>query len=64
MKLSVIAKFAAWLVVFILSTNSGLSMISAPSSMENVIGFSIIIATVYLSIKTKCLTTLKFRKND
>lgn len=65
MKLLVIAKFAAWLVAFILLINSSLSMISAPSSVENVIGFFIIIATVYLSIKTKCLTNInKIRKHE
>lgn len=65
MKLLVIAKFAVWLVAFILLINSSLSMISAPSSVENVIGFFIIIATVYLSIKTKCLTNInKTRKHE
>lgn len=65
MKLLVIAKFAVWLVAFILLINSSLSMISAPSSVENVIGFFIIIATVYLSIKTKCLTNInKIRKHE
>ena len=64
MKLLVIAKFTVWLVAFILLINSSLSMISAPSSVENVIGFFIIIATVYLSIKTKCLTNIdKTRKH-
>lgn len=65
MKLLVIAKFTVWLVAFILLINSSLSMISAPSSVENVIGFFIIIATVYLSIKTKCLTNInKTRKHE
>lgn len=65
MKLLVIAKFAVWLVAFILLINSSLSMISAPSSVENVIGFFIIIATVYLSIRTKCLTNInKTRKHE
>lgn len=65
MKLLVIAKFAIWLVALILLTDFGFSMISAPSSVENVIGFFMIIATIYLSIKLKCLTNIdKTRKHE
>ena len=39
-------------------------MISASNSIGNMIGFLILVATVLISIKTKCLTTFKFRKND
>lgn len=55
---------ALWFVLFILILNVSLSMISASNSIGNVIGFLILVATVLISIKTKCLTTLKFRKND
>ena len=65
MKLLVIAKFAIWLVAFILLMDFSFSMISAPSSVENVIGFFMIIATTYLSIKLKCLTNInKTRKHE
>lgn len=65
MGLLVIAKFAVWFVASILLINSSFSMISAPSSVKNVIGFFIIIATFYLSIKTKCLTDIdKTRKHE
>lgn len=59
-----ILAIALWFVLFILILNVSLSMISASNSIGNVIGFLIFVATVLISIKTKCLTTLKFRKND
>ena len=64
MKAEVVAKFAVWFVIFIILITLGLEMISAPNTIENVIGFFMVVATLYLSAKTKCLTTLKFRKND
>ena len=65
MKLLVIAKFAIWLVAFILLMDFNFSMISAPSYVKNVIGLFMIIATIYLSIKSKCLTNIdKTRKHE
>ena len=53
-----------WFVLFMLMLNVSLSMISTSNSIENVIGFLILVATTFISIKTRCLTTIKFRKND
>lgn len=64
MKAEVIAKVAVWFVIFIVLLTLGLEMISAPNTIENVIGFFMVVATLYLSVRTKCLTTIKFRKND
>lgn len=50
-------KAAVWFVIFIVLLTLGLEMISAPNTIENVIGFLILVATVLISIKTKCLTT-------
>ena len=55
---------ALWFVLFILILNLSLSMISASNSIGNVIGFLILVATVLVSIKTRCLTTIKFKKDD
>ena len=60
----VVVKVAVWFVIFIVLLTLGLEMISAPNTIENVIGFFMVVATLYLSVRTKCLTTLKFRKND
>ena len=58
----VIAKVAVWFVIFIVLLTLGLEMISAPNTIENVIGFFMVVATLYLSIKTKCLTTIKLKR--
>ena len=58
----VIVKVAIWFVVFIILINSGLKMISAPNTIENVIGFFMVVTVLYLSIKTKCLTTIKLER--
>lgn len=55
---------ALWFVLFILILNVSLSMISASNSIENVIGFLMLVAVVLISIKTRCLTTIKFEEND
>lgn len=42
----------------------GLGMMSTPNSVENVLGFLLIVVIFYLSIKTKCLTTIKFKRDE
>ena len=58
----VVVKVAVWFVVFIILITLGLEMISVPNTIENVIGFFMIVATLYLSIRTKCLTAIKLEK--
>ena len=58
----VIVKVAVWFVIFIILITLGLEMISVPNTIENVIGFFMIVAILYLSIKTKCLTTIKLER--
>ena len=58
----VIVKVAVWFVVFIILITLGLEMISVPNTIENVIGFFMIVTVLYLSIKTKCLTTIKLER--
>ena len=58
----VIAKVAVWFVIFIVLLTLGLEMISAPNTIENVIGFFMVVAILYLSVRTKCLTIIKFNK--
>ena len=61
----VVVKVAVWFVIFIILITLGLEMISAPNTIENVIGFFMVMATLHLSIKTKCLTSIKLeRKNE
>ena len=58
----VVVKVAVWFVIFIVLLTLGLEMISAPNTIENVIGFFMVVAILYLSIRTKCLTIIKFNK--
>lgn len=64
MKTEIAAKFAVWFIICIALMTLGLEMISAPNTIENVIGFFMVVITLYLSIRTKCSTAIKFRKND
>lgn len=57
-----IAKVAVWSVIFIVLLTLGLEMISAPDTIENVIGFFMVVATSYLSVRTKCLTAIKLER--
>lgn len=47
-----------WFVVFMALLTGSLSLISAPNTIENLLGVVILAGTVALSIKTKCLTNL------
>ncbi len=62
MKTGTIIKLVIWVVLFFSLINLGLEMISKPNTVENVIGFFIVVAIVVITIKTKALTTLKIRK--
>lgn len=52
----VVVKVAVWSVIFIVLLTLGLEMISAPDTIGNVIGFFMVVAILYLSVRTKCLT--------
>ena len=58
----VIVKVAVWFVIFIILITLGLEMISVPNTIENVMGFFMVVIVLYLSIKTKCLTTIKLER--
>lgn len=58
----VIVKVAVWFAIFIVLLTLGLEMISAPDTIENVIGFFMVVATLYLSVRTKCLTAIKLER--
>lgn len=62
MKTEIAAKFAVWFIICIALMTLGLEMISAPNTIENVIGFFIVVITLYLSIRTKCLTAIKLER--
>ena len=57
-----VVKVAVWFVIFIILITLGLEMISVPNTIENVMGFFMVVTVLYLSIKTKCLTTIKLER--
>ena len=59
---SILIKIATWFIVSSALLTLGLDMISKPNTIENVIGFFIIVAIVIISIETKCLTLINFKK--
>lgn len=61
MKTSVIIKLVVCIVLFIILLNIGLAMISTPNTVENIIGFFIIVSLLVITIKTKCLTTIELK---
>ena len=58
----VVVKVAVWFVIFIVLLTLGLEMISAPNTIENVIGFFMVVTVLYQSIRTKCLTAIKLER--
>ena len=62
MKTSTIIKLVAWVILFIILLNVGFRMITMPNTIGNVIGFLIVVAIVVISIKTKCLTSIKLQR--
>lgn len=53
-----------WFVVFMALLTSSFSLISAPNTIENLLGVVVLATTVTLSVKTKCFTNLIIRKKD
>ena len=65
MKTLTIIKVAVWFILFFALLGVGFEMISKPSTIENIIGFFIIVTIIIISIKTKCLALIKLkRKNE
>lgn len=62
MKTSTVAKVALWFILFLALLGAGFEMVSKPSTIENVIGFFIVVVIIVISIKTKCLTSIKLQR--
>lgn len=57
-----ILKIAVWFVMLMGFINVSFHMMSQANTMENVVGFFLIIITILVSYKTKCFTTIKFKR--
>jgi hypothetical protein len=61
MRTGTIIKLIVWAILFVAILNMGLVMMSTSNTVENIIGFLIIIFLLIISIKTKCLTIIKLK---
>ena len=59
-------KMAIWFVCFMFLVDWSFELITMASTMANIVGIAIAIATFYFTLKTKCFTTIIFktRKNE
>lgn len=61
MRTDTIIKLIVWAILFVAILDIGLVMMSTSNTVENIIGFLIIIFLLIISIKTKCLTIIKLK---
>jgi uncharacterized Tic20 family protein len=54
-------KIVIWFILTMYLITLGLDMVSVPNTIENIIGCLIVFITIYVSIKTKCFTNIKFK---
>lgn len=62
--MSKIIKISVWVVCFFAALNTALRMISEANSVQNIIGFLFLVAIILVSIKTRCFTKLKSKKDE
>lgn len=61
MRTGTIIKLIVWAILFVAILNIGLVMMSTSNTVENIIGFLIIIFLLIISIRTKCLAIIKLK---
>lgn len=59
-----VVKIFIWLLAVMVATTWGFNLINLPSTVANIFGLAIIIAVVYVSVKTKCFTTINFNNKQ
>lgn len=55
-------KISIWFIFLIVLLDLSFGMISNSSTMENVVGFFLLVAIVLVSYKTSCFTTINFKR--
>lgn len=54
-------KILIWFITFMFLISMCLDMISEPNTIENILSLIIGYVVVFVSIKTKCFTNIKFK---
>ena len=59
-------RVAIWFICLMFATDCAFGLITLDSTIANISGFAIAIATIYISVKTKCFTSITFKthKNE
>lgn len=57
-------KILIWFIIFMFLISMSLDMISEPNTIENIIGLIVGYITIFVSIKTRCFTNIKFKKKN
>lgn len=59
-------KASIWFVCLMFVADWAFELITMDSTIANIVGLAIAIATVYVSVKTKCFTSITFKtqKNE
>lgn len=55
-------KVSVWFMLFIVVSSVGFSMLNAANTIENIIGFIIMVYTIAVTINTRFLTTIEFKR--
>ena len=55
-------KVSVWFILFIVVSSVGFSMLNVANTIENIIGFIIMVYTIAVTINTRFLTTIKFKR--
>lgn len=64
MKTKNFIKIAIWLFITMYAVTKGLDMLSTTNTVENIVGFIILMAVLVITLETKCLTNIKFKKDE
>lgn len=54
--------FLAWIILFILGWDIALGWLNLANTLANIAGAFLVLFIIFISIKTKCFTKLKFWK--
>lgn len=57
-------KISLWLLGLLFAVDWSFELISMDSTIANIVGFGVAIATIYFSVKTKCFTNIKVKRNE
>ena len=60
----VILKITVWFLLFMIGLTFSLHLISAASTLLNILGVIVLMIIVAISMETKCLTSIKLRKYE